>query len=242
MADVQGAATPSAPMLPAEQQALRAGLAHPAREFGGVVLGGVLASIGVLILLMIVMGLFVLIAAGVSEFIFDRPLRAPGEATAAQVRTALLGFAVVWPSLFVAYGLRRWLRDRKERHAVDAGAEPLRCLATFRTRGFNTTEEKESFINPGCFGDDLVAQLLQGLEADGEEIDPEPIAEDFGWAGRFRGKHHVIVSFRPDDDEGAGLWYLHVDPATRPGAEAVHRVLARTEGVDGLGWHLEPTA
>jgi hypothetical protein len=40
----------------------------------------------------------------------------------------------------------------------------MRTIATFNSDAFNTTEEKDYFINPSCFGDDAARWLLNSLE------------------------------------------------------------------------------
>lgn len=43
----------------------------------------------------------------------------------------------------------------------------MRTLVTFKSTAFNTTEEKETFINPGCFGDDVGKWLIRELRSRG---------------------------------------------------------------------------
>ena len=56
-----------------------------------------------------------------------------------------------------------------------------KTLATFKSNLFNSTETKDYFINPNCFGDDVAKWLLQELRAKGIKTDKEPGQEDFGW-------------------------------------------------------------
>ena len=41
----------------------------------------------------------------------------------------------------------------------------MRTLVTFRSSAFNTTQPKDYFINPGCFGDDVAKWLMGELRA-----------------------------------------------------------------------------
>lgn len=85
----------------------------------------------------------------------------------------------------------------------------MRTLVTFETSAFNTSEPKEYFINPCCFGDDLAKWLITALRKAGFQTDDEPGQEDFGWYFDFNvpeGPHCVIVGFRPEDPEPNGCW------------------------------------
>jgi len=54
----------------------------------------------------------------------------------------------------------------------------------FETARFEFREPKPHFINPCCFGEDVIAWLrphLADLTAQGFEVDDEAIQEDYGW-------------------------------------------------------------
>ncbi len=85
----------------------------------------------------------------------------------------------------------------------------MRTLTTFESSAFNTTEPREYFINPNCFGDDLAKWLLAALRRAGLKADEEPGQEDFGWYFDFtvpEGEHCVVVGFRPGDPAPQGCW------------------------------------
>jgi hypothetical protein len=75
----------------------------------------------------------------------------------------------------------------------------------FKSNAFNTTEPKDYFINPCCFGDDLGRWTIQRLRSHGVSTDNEPGQEDFGWYIVFRigaTEYFFIISYRPDDPTG----------------------------------------
>lgn len=252
-----GARTPDATPSKKEREAAERDLARATRASAPllVVGGALLGSVGFALLLVPVLGIFGLLYAGVIHLFLGGPDEFQGDARPV-LRVVLVAFAVVWPTLFVGFSVRAWRRQIRGLRLVASGARPPRTLATFRSARFNTTEDREAFVNPGCFGDDVVQVLLDGLSADGFEVDPEPGAEDFGWYGRFRlaedDDYDLIVAFQPEDDAGAGTWFVHVERSGAPlsanrrrrggGVEsaavsAVHGVLARTDGVSDLRWH-----
>lgn len=86
-----------------------------------------------------------------------------------------------------------------------------RTQLTFRCTGFNRTEEKDYFINPGNYGDDLMRWLMQALKDRGYVIegdeDDTPGQEDFGWYFNFQvgGVSHTFLLARNEDEEDS--WY-----------------------------------
>ncbi len=81
-----------------------------------------------------------------------------------------------------------------------------RTVVVFQSDAFNTTEEKDYVINPGCFGDDLGRWLLERLAARGIQVDPEPGAEDFGWYIGFTlhgVDYHLVIGLRPGSADAA---------------------------------------
>lgn len=135
-----------------------------------------------------------------------------------------------------------------------------RNLVTFRTSAFNTTEPREYFINPGCFGDDLLTWLAGALTASGVAVDGEPDQEDFGWYVRFEvagSPYDFVTGFRPPDPDSEGnadgLWIGWLEPALglvasmlgkrrrKPvpaeTAELVHAALASHPEISDIRWH-----
>jgi hypothetical protein len=86
----------------------------------------------------------------------------------------------------------------------------------FETDSFNLSEEREHFINPCCFGEDLLAWLQSELAAKGIRID-EPGQEDWGWysSASVNGALYFIgVSGHSREDAGApdlGEWRIMVE-------------------------------
>jgi hypothetical protein len=121
-------------------------------------------------------------------------------------------------------------------------------VATFITSRFNTTESKPTFINPGCFGDDVAQWLAQELRADGVDVIGSPVPEDFGWALSFEvggRKYWAVIGYQP----GRG-WYISLERhgfvalfgkrfRTIPDdvVDAVKRVLARGPDIQDVHWH-----
>jgi hypothetical protein len=80
---------------------------------------------------------------------------------------------------------------------------------TFRASGFNTSQPREHFINPDCYGDDVAAWLIEGLRARGVDVDAEPGQEDFGWFVRFRidgAPHCFVLGLIPADGSEEACW------------------------------------
>ena len=131
----------------------------------------------------------------------------------------------------------------------------MRTLVTFESSAFNTTDTREYFINPGCYGDDTCRWLMHRLRHAGVSTDPEPGQEDFGWYFNFtlgEGEHCLVVVFRPGNNEaGAGVWIAWLERKTgfvgallggrkrgipTAAVSAVHRALASPE-VSNVRWH-----
>lgn len=79
----------------------------------------------------------------------------------------------------------------------------------FRSKYFNITEPRDYFINQGCYGDDLAAWLIEGLERAAIKTTSKPVQEDFGWFFTFivnNVEHRVIVGFQPNDIATGDCW------------------------------------
>ncbi len=131
----------------------------------------------------------------------------------------------------------------------------MRTLVTFFSKSFNSTEPKDYFLNPHCFGDDVCHWMITEMQANGVDVDEEPQQEDFGWYFCFRlpvGRYCFVVSCRPADDGEESLWigwierhcgligsllgkrHKNISPHA---VETVHRVIGRSKRVTGTLWH-----
>lgn len=75
---------------------------------------------------------------------------------------------------------------------------------SFASDHFNKSEQKDYFINPCCYGDDLAIWLSERLEQKGIEIkDREPGQEDFGWYLNFKCdsiEYSIVILYQEDSD------------------------------------------
>jgi hypothetical protein len=139
---------------------------------------------------------------------------------------------------------------------MDSMNTGIRTVVTFTSSGFNTTEPKDYFINPCCFGDDVAKWLIEQLKNQGVKTDEKPGQEDFGWYVIFSANgmpHCFVLGFRPSDDTGDGEWIGWVErcgfvrsllgrrakAVTRPAAEAIHRVMNASPMIHNVRWHLK---
>ncbi|MGD1090803.1 MAG: hypothetical protein ABSB35_02295 [Bryobacteraceae bacterium] len=87
------------------------------------------------------------------------------------------------------------------------------CLL-FKSKAFNTTIEREYFINPGCFGDDVARWLITQLRARGQVTDEKLGQEDFGWHFTFEAagvKHQAVLGHRPGSNDDEGEWICWIE-------------------------------
>jgi len=87
----------------------------------------------------------------------------------------------------------------------------------FKSSAFNTSIQREYFINPSCYGDDAARWLISELAARGIATDKTPGQEDFGWFFRFHAggaDHNVVIGFRPGCYGGDGEWICWVERKT----------------------------
>jgi hypothetical protein len=131
----------------------------------------------------------------------------------------------------------------------------VRTLVTFRSTAFNTTEEQDHFINPGCFGDDVGKWLIQELRTRGLQTDDEPDSEDFGWFFTFEVgdlEYDFVIAYRPGDGEPEGDWIGWLErrkgflasvlglrkKGIQPEAVgAIHEVLSGSPQIHEVRWH-----
>jgi hypothetical protein len=132
---------------------------------------------------------------------------------------------------------------------------PLRTVVTFKSTAFNTTEPKQNFINPCCFGGDVAAWLISELRKVGMKADEKPGQEDFGWYFDFEVAgvgHTFVVGHRPAAEHEEGTWIGWLE--RRRGfigsllggrkrgiqisaAEAIHRALTGSPKIQDVHWH-----
>src|SRR5688500_7736329 len=128
----------------------------------------------------------------------------------------------------------------------------VRTCVTFRAACFNTTVERDYFINPGCFGDDLLRWMIPGLTERGAEIVGDLCPEDYGWILPFRCGdriYHLVAGYQPEDQR----WLLWIEPSRGllpslflPRGTGVpfdvphllHAVLLASPDIHEIQWHL----
>lgn len=133
----------------------------------------------------------------------------------------------------------------------------MRTVVTFESHSFNTSEDKDYFINPSCFGDDFCNWLMQRLQDAGVKTDGEPGQEDFGWYFDFtlsEGKHCCVVGYRPGDGTHPGLWIAWLERRcslvssvfggrhrriTSSAVAAIHRALSGAPEIHDIQWHVK---
>lgn len=121
-------------------------------------------------------------------------------------------------------------------------------IATFVTQRFNTTVAKKTFVNAGCYGDDVASWLAEQLQAAGHRS-ATPVSEDFGWAVKLKvnGRDYwASIGYVP----GREMWFValecggtlarffarfrRIPPAA---VEAVRRVLEACPDLRELRWY-----
>lgn len=87
----------------------------------------------------------------------------------------------------------------------------IRTVVTFTSSAFDTTEPKDYFVNPCCFGDDLAKWLIEQFKHHRIAVDEEPGQEDYGWYVTFRANgtpHWFLFSFRSSPDGGEWIGFV----------------------------------
>ena len=133
--------------------------------------------------------------------------------------------------------------------------EPPRTIVTFKSRGFNTSVSKPTFVNPECYGDDVAIWLIEELRARGVETDEQPGAEDFGWYLKFAHNstpYCAVVGYRPEDEPNEGDWVVWLerdagflasllgrrDRGINPeAAQLLHDILSSSSKAESIRWH-----
>lgn len=129
----------------------------------------------------------------------------------------------------------------------------MKTHVTFESDAFNTTEQKPEFVNPDCFGDDVLLWLGDELRARGVDAESKPFAEDWGWALRFTvdGQQHWIGGSRQDGTQHSWLFFIErtvglikslfgkaEEKQVSPRAvQLVHECLSSNPAITEIRWH-----
>jgi hypothetical protein len=126
---------------------------------------------------------------------------------------------------------------------------PLRTLVTFQSSAFNTSQERDDFINPGNFGDDLARFLMDGLRRHGFEVEEGVGQEDHGWFFTYRCNgvpYDFIVGWADGEWIGwverrvgflASLLGARQRGIAPEAAQAIHAALSDAPEISGIQWH-----
>jgi hypothetical protein len=136
-------------------------------------------------------------------------------------------------------------------------ASAIRTFVTFESDKFNSSEAKDYFINPCCYGDDVCKWLIGELKAASVECDVEPGQEDFGWYFNFavgEAKYCFVCGFRPAEGEDPAVWVAWVERSVgffasifgardknvgADGPRAIHQALASCPDITNIRWHFK---
>ncbi len=131
-----------------------------------------------------------------------------------------------------------------------------RTLVTFKANAFNTCVPKDYFINPTCFGDDVVEWMTEELKRAGFQIVGNAGQEDFGWFLRLRvgnTDYDFVVGFRTGEANDSSDWIAWIEPKRGifkyllPGREypvettvvhAIHAILSASTEIRDIRWHV----
>jgi hypothetical protein len=110
--------------------------------------------------------------------------------------------------------------------------------AVFKTSAFNTSIQKDYFLNPSCFGDDAARWIMVELGIRGFRTDEAPKPKDFGWHFVFvagGGKHIAVVGYRPKPYGDQGEWICWIERKVGPiGAMLGKRKNIKPEAVKAI--------
>ena len=137
------------------------------------------------------------------------------------------------------------------------GHAEMRNTVNFRSSLFENKEPKPHFINPCCFGEDLVSWLLRGLQGTSLSLG-DSVQEDYGWGFWVEGDYWVAVGVMDDSigvenpqwvvavdyDAGLNVWKRLFGKADSPLqlkiCEAINSVLRDEPKVTEISWCNEP--
>jgi hypothetical protein len=119
---------------------------------------------------------------------------------------------------------------------------------TFQSERFNKTEQRESFVNPDCFGDDVCEFMIAELHSLGMVCEG-PFSEDWGWCFviRFSGRKFLLGT----NYHGDGFWLIFLEAETGLLANlfgrgrksvplelrrTIHKILTATDEIQDVRW------
>jgi hypothetical protein len=133
----------------------------------------------------------------------------------------------------------------------------VKTVVTFKSSAFNTSEPREYFINPCCFGDDVAKWLIEELRGRGYQTADAPGQEDFGWYFIFTVssvKYCFVIGLRPGTEAAEDVWlcWLERHPSfvafllgnrlwgIQPdAARAIHEILSSSPKIREVRWHFK---
>jgi hypothetical protein len=128
----------------------------------------------------------------------------------------------------------------------------MKTLFTFKSDTFNTSNEKDYFINPNNYGDDVMSWLMEELTKENfAVITTKPSQEDYGWFLNFivdSKKYCVVIGLRPEDSTWIGwierarglfgsLFLGREKGISRDVVFAIHKILSHSNKIVELKWH-----
>jgi hypothetical protein len=134
----------------------------------------------------------------------------------------------------------------------------MRTMVTFQSDMFNKTEERDYFVNPDCFGDDVCRFIISKLKTAGVECDDSPDQEDWGWFFYFHAngkQYRFCCGLRrnwPEEEPWDEAWICFVDwhdsgflsafgigkkEIAIEALQQIHQALSSTQGISAIRWH-----
>jgi hypothetical protein len=119
----------------------------------------------------------------------------------------------------------------------------MRNYFAFQSSALNTETQREYFINPHCFGDDIALWLVSQLRSRGYAANEPPEQEGFGWYLTFQVDgiaHQAVIGYRLGTDINEGDWLCWIERkagllrsiigkrknVVRAAVEVIHQILA----------------
>jgi hypothetical protein len=137
-------------------------------------------------------------------------------------------------------------------------SEIARTHVSFVTGLFNTSEVKDYFINPCCFGDDCAQWLIDRLVPQNVgKVDEQPTQEDWGWLFAITmGKRSFMIGIGLcEDEDPPNTWLVFIksqlgwlsknlfgdtdNAELLVVCEAVDHALKSSNEISDIRWHSE---